>query len=97
MVRECFVSGVTTCFLLLPISPSNPQVVPRDYTGVIRGTKTFLGPVTVLGHLDAGSMNGHVLQEFASEVFTKTGDQTIHAHYSFASTTIGGQQGTDHP
>ena len=35
-----------------------PKVVPRDYTGVIRGTKTFLGPVTVRGNLDAVSVNG---------------------------------------
>ncbi|XP_063869289.1 uncharacterized protein LOC135105158 [Scylla paramamosain] len=64
------------------------NVVPRDYTGVIRGTKTFLGPVSVQGNLDAASINGRDLREFASNVFTKTGDQTIRAHYTFASATI---------
>ncbi|MPC21231.1 hypothetical protein E2C01_014208 [Portunus trituberculatus] len=64
------------------------NVVPRNYTGVITGTKTFLGPVYVRGNLDAASINGRDLREFASQVFTKTGDQTIRAHYTFASATI---------
>lgn len=66
------------------------QVVSRDYSGLIRGKKTFLKPTSVLDNLEAASINGLDLREFASQVFTKTGDQEISAHYTFASSlTIG--------
>ncbi|XP_050701941.1 uncharacterized protein LOC126988145 [Eriocheir sinensis] len=61
------------------------NVVSRGYSGLITGKKTFLKTVNVLGNLDATSINGVDLREFASQVFTKTSDQEINAHYNFAS------------
>lgn len=68
------------------------KVVSRDYTGLIRGKKTFMKSVNVLGHLDAASINGVDLREFASQVFTKTDDQVINAHYTFTSSVTIGKQ-----
>ncbi|XP_069180722.1 LOW QUALITY PROTEIN: uncharacterized protein [Procambarus clarkii] len=61
------------------------DVVLKDYSGIITGTKTFLQPLNIRGNFDPTTINGINVIDLASRCLTKSGDQVIPGHYTFNS------------
>ncbi|XP_071544738.1 uncharacterized protein [Panulirus ornatus] len=61
------------------------DVVSRDYSGHISGTKTFLQPLSIYRNFNPLSINGIKVADLASKCLTKSGEQVIQGHYTFSS------------
>ncbi|XP_042213153.1 uncharacterized protein LOC121860162 [Homarus americanus] len=61
------------------------DVVLKDFSGKISGTKTFLKPLNILGNFDPATINGIKVADLTTRYLTKSSEQIIHSHYTFTS------------
>nr|XP_053636660.1 uncharacterized protein LOC128691773 [Cherax quadricarinatus] len=61
------------------------DVVLKNYSGIISGTKTFHQPLNILGNFDPVTINGIRVADLASRCLTKSSDQVIYNPYTFNS------------